>query len=52
MSLGWKFYVKYLTVLIPLCLMMLLTIFMPKDKAIKFTLENKLTNRLTEWVWK
>lgn len=45
MSLGWKFYVKYAVVCVPLSIMTLLTLFMPKDKALKFTLENREKKR-------
>lgn len=52
MSLGWKFYVKYIIVIIPLLIMMTPSILMPKDKAIEFTLKSKLISKLHDWVWK
>jgi hypothetical protein len=51
MSLGWKFYIKFLIVLIPLSLMMLVTLFMPRDKAIEYVMSNKIINKLENWCW-
>jgi hypothetical protein len=52
MSLGWKFYIKFLITLIPLSIMTLITLFMPRDKALEFTLKNKFINALEKWCWK
>jgi hypothetical protein len=52
MSLGWKFYIKFLITFIPLSIMILITLFMPKHKALKFILTNKFINALEDWCWK
>jgi hypothetical protein len=52
MTFDLKFYTKYFIIFIPLSLMVIFSLFMPKDKAIKFILESRLFNKMHGWLFK
>jgi hypothetical protein len=50
--MGAKFYIKYFVACIPLALLYLPNLFLPKDKALKRTLESKVTQSICNWIMK